>query len=99
MHRYKIEEAKYEEGKQMLTCTPPVMHPVIASIRYSRDDGKTGWLYCVEVIGFHEFYASDKDVHKELLDAEDEELVLNLNIEDFDGLNPYDVSIDEVESE
>ena len=66
MQRYLIKEAKVDEGKQMLTCTPPIEHPNVASVRYESED-ITGWLHCVNVLGYHEFYHSNEDIHEKLV--------------------------------
>ena len=92
MDRYHIDSAKCEEGKQLLTCTPPPMYTNVASVRYTKD-GESRWLYCIEVLGFHEFYSSEEDLHQRFVDMseEDEEFLQSKHIEEFDGidLEPY----------
>ncbi len=92
MDRYHIDAVKCEEGKQLLTCTPPPMYTNVASIRYTKN-GESRWLYCIEVLGFHEFYSADEDLHQRFveMDADDEEYLESKHIDEFEGLDlePY----------
>lgn len=85
MKRFLIEEIRHEEGDAMLTCTPPIMHPVIASIRYTSEND-SAWLYCMKIMEFYEFYQSEKDIHDQLLSLEDEELLDKHHIDEFNGI-------------
>ena len=103
MKGYQIEEIKHREGDVMLTCTPPIMHPVLASIRYRTDEG-TKWLHCMKVMEFYDFFGSEDDIHEELLSMEDENLMDSRRLEDFDGIPlddiaAGDITIDEIEEQ
>ncbi len=101
MKGHLIEEIKHREGDTMLTCTPPIMYPVLASIRYRTDAGSK-WLHCMKIMEFYDFYGSEEDLHEELLSLEDEKLMDAHRLDDFDGiplddLASGDITIDEVE--
>ena len=100
MQRYRIMEAKVDEGKQMRTCSPPPMYENIASVRFETDDGAR-WLHCVEALGYHEFYLSEEDLHDKLVEMadEDEELIISRHIEELDGMDLFMAAADEVDAD
>ena len=88
MKRYHIDVAKCEEGKKLLTCNPPPMYANVASVKYTAE-ATSGWLHCVEVLGFHEFYCAEESLHDKLVEMndEDEPYLEKMHIDDFDGLD------------
>ena len=98
--RYLIKEVKVHEGEEPLTCSPPLVYQITASIRYETDD-RSGWLHCVNALGYHDFYHSDDDVHDRLVDmkAKDRKFLDSLYIEEFDGMELYIAAADEVSLE
>ena len=69
MSRYFIEDAKCGYGRVVDGCGP---HTTVASaVKYRKDNGETGWMYCVHpdgawpIIGLYE-----KDVYEEIINGE-----------------------------
>ncbi len=87
MRTYKIEIIKCDEGKHMLTCTPPPMYENVVSIRYASED-ESRWLHCIEVLGFYEFYSSAEDLHERFVEMKkkDEKMLAGKHIDEFDGI-------------
>ena len=85
MTGYLIEGIKHREGDTMLTCTPPIMYPVLASIRYRTDEG-IRWLHCMKIMEFYDFFESNDDIHERLLSLEDEELMDGHRLNAFNGI-------------
>lgn len=56
MSRYFIEDVKCGYDTCFDCCGP---HTTVASaIKYKNDDGKTGWLYCIQPEGYDPMIAS-----------------------------------------
>jgi hypothetical protein len=64
MSRYFIEDVKCGYDTCFDCCGP---HTTVASaIKYKNDDGKTGWLYCIQPEGYDPIIAlHDDDVYEE----------------------------------
>ena len=64
MGRYFIEDVKCGYDTCFDCCGP---HTTVASaIKYKNDDGKTGWLYCIQPEGYDPIIAlHDDDVYEE----------------------------------
>lgn len=68
MTRYFIEKAECGIIEGGMACGP-ISGNIVVTIQF-KDDSKTQWLSLVEVDGIPNVYLSDKDVHKDLV-AED----------------------------
>ena len=66
MSRYFIEDVKCGYDTCFDCCGP---HTTVASaIKYKNDDGKTGWLYCIQLEGYDPMIAlHDDDVYEEII--------------------------------
>lgn len=95
MKGYVIEEIKHKEGDTMLTCAPPIMYPVLASIRYRTEDG-IKWLHCMKIMEFYDFFESTEDLHEELLSLEDEKLMDDHRLSDFNGIPLDEIAANEL---
>ena len=69
MSRYFIEDAKCGFDTVVDGCGP---HRTVASaIKYIDDDGKTGWIYCVQPEGFWPMIALyEEDVYEQIIRGE-----------------------------
>ena len=69
MSRYFIEDVKCGYDTCFDCCGP---HTTVASaIKYKNDDGKTGWLYCIQPEGYDPMIAlHDDDVYEEIIRGE-----------------------------